>query len=61
MVTPFTGGKKTPPVRDDLKDLKPYAVPVTLASVELDSNENPWNLPVDVLKDILDKISGIVI
>jgi histidinol-phosphate aminotransferase len=53
MTTPFIGGGKTPPVRDDLKDMKPYAVPVTRATVELDSNENPWNLPDDVLREIL--------
>lgn len=59
MITPFAGGRRTPPVRDDLKDLKSYEVPVTRASVELDSNENPWNLPAEVLKDVLDKIGGI--
>ncbi len=59
MVTPFTGGGKTPPVRDDLKDMKPYAVPLTRARVELDSNENPWNLPDEVLKDVLDTLAGL--
>ncbi len=59
MVTPFTGGKKTPPVRDDLIGVKPYAVPVTHAPVELDSNENPWNLPEEVIKDVLDTLAGI--
>jgi histidinol-phosphate aminotransferase len=59
MTTPFAGGGRTPPVRDDLKGLKPYAVPVTRAGIVLDSNENPWNLPDEVLKDILDKINGI--
>jgi histidinol-phosphate aminotransferase len=59
MVTPFTGGSKTPPVRDDIKDMKPYAVPVTLAPVELDSNENPWNLPDEILREALAEIGGI--
>ncbi|MFA5866532.1 MAG: histidinol-phosphate transaminase [Actinomycetota bacterium] len=58
MVTLFTGGRKTPPVRDDLQGIKPYAVPVTRAQVELDSNENPWNLPDEVIKDVLDTLAG---
>ncbi len=59
MDSSFPGGKKTPPVRDDLKDLKPYEVPVRRVQVELDSNENPWNLPDDVLQDIQGALAGL--
>jgi histidinol-phosphate aminotransferase len=53
------GGRKTPLVRDDLKDLKPYEVPLLRTAVELDSNENPWNLSADVVDAIQAEIDGI--
>lgn len=51
--------KKTPPVRQDIEDLKPYEVPFNRYEVELDSNESPWNLPDDILRDIADAVSSI--
>lgn len=59
MIAPFTGGKNTPPVRDDLKDLAPYVVPLTRAPVELDSNENPWNLTEAVLEEVIKELAEI--
>lgn len=59
MASSVAGGQKTPPVRDDLKDLKPYEVPVLRTAVELDSNENPWNLPTDVVININDAIAAV--
>ena len=50
---------KTPPVRDDIQDLKPYSVPESGTAIELDSNENPWNLPDDVLKDISETLLSV--
>lgn len=41
-----------PRIREDLADLKPYHVPVVKAKVELDKNENPWNLPAEILSEI---------
>ncbi len=54
-----SGGQMTPPVRDDLKNLKPYAVPLLRTAVELDSNENPWNLSADVVDAVQAQIDGI--
>ena len=54
-----SGGNKTPPVRDDLRDLKPYEVPLLRTAVELDSNENPWNLSADVVDAVQAEIDGI--
>lgn len=41
-----------PRIRDDLADLKPYSVPVVKTRIELDKNENPWNLPAEILSEI---------
>lgn len=59
MVNSGQGGEKTPPVRDDIQDLKPYSVPGSGVAIELDSNENPWNLPDDVLKDISETLQSV--
>jgi histidinol-phosphate aminotransferase len=53
------GGRRTPPVRMDLADVKPYKVPLVRTRVELDSNENPWNLPPDVVDLIQSELDGL--
>jgi histidinol-phosphate aminotransferase len=50
---------KTPPVRKDIEDLKPYVVPLNRYEVELDSNESPWNLPDVLLQEIAEAIGSI--
>lgn len=50
---------KTPPVRRDIEDLKPYVVPLNRYEVELDSNESPLNLPDDILRGIGEAVSSI--
>ena len=46
------GNQYEPKVRADLEGLKPYKVEEKRFSVELDSNESPWNLPDDIIEDI---------
>lgn len=41
-----------PKVREDLEGFKPYRVPQPKAKIELDSNENPWDLPAEMRQDI---------
>lgn len=41
-----------PRIRDDLESLKPYRVPAPEARIELDSNENPWDLPAELRQEV---------
>jgi histidinol-phosphate aminotransferase len=48
-----------PEIRDDLKGMQPYVVNEKRYTVELDSNESPWNLPDEVIEDIRGAMAGI--
>ncbi len=49
--------KKIPEERSDLWSLSPYHVPQERVEVELDSNENPANLPQEIIKEIQEQLS----
>ena len=48
------------PIRDDLSDLSPYGAPQIAGLVQLNTNENPFMLPVAVSTAISQRISEIV-
>lgn len=47
-----------PRIRQDLANLKPYKVPIVKARVELDKNENPWNLPAEIISEVQEALQN---
>ncbi len=47
------------PIRDDLKSLSPYGAPQIADVISLNTNENPYPLPVEVQKKIVERIQEV--
>lgn len=46
------------PIRDDLRGLRPYGAPQQPASVAINVNENPYEVPAEVRQHILEAVSS---
>jgi histidinol-phosphate aminotransferase len=55
-VNPF----EEPPLRDDLRDLKPYGAPQLDVPVRLNTNENPYPLPEAVAETVEKALRGVL-
>jgi histidinol-phosphate aminotransferase len=47
------------PIRDDLRDLSPYGAPQLDVPVQLNTNENPYPPPVELVEDVARSVAAV--